>query len=165
MPVQAKPIPNGYHVVTPYLIVHDGAGALTFYANAFGARETMRIPGPGGRTAHAEMTVGDSVLMLADDHPEMEALSPKTVGGTSVGLLLYVDDRAREARQGVWRRLTNATRGRRPRPQSGRSPERVNRWPKCIRTLSQSRPERAARSRASAGVKPLRTESGPSALT
>ncbi len=88
----AKPIPDGYNTLTPYLIVGDGAGAIAFYAMAFGATERMRLDAPGGRIGHAELTIGDSVIMLADEHPEMGALSPTSVGGTPVGLHLYVPD-------------------------------------------------------------------------
>ena len=87
-----KPIPDGYHAVTPYLIVNAGAKALEFYARAFGAIERLRIDGTGGKIGHAEITIGDSYVMLADEHPEVDALSPQTVGGTPVSLHLYVED-------------------------------------------------------------------------
>jgi PhnB protein len=87
-----KPIPDGYNTLIPYLIVGDGAGAIAFYTRAFGASERMRLDAPGGRIGHAELTIGDSVVMLADEHPEMGALSPSSVGGTPVGLHLYVAD-------------------------------------------------------------------------
>jgi PhnB protein len=87
-----KPIPDGYHSVTPYLIVHDAAAALDFYKKAFGATEIMRFPTPGGRIGHAEIRIGDSVVMLADEHPEMGAKSPQSLGGSPVGLLIYVTD-------------------------------------------------------------------------
>ena len=87
-----KPIPDGYHSVTPYLIVDGGARALDFYAKALGAKEFVRMPAPDGRIGHAEMRVGDSVIMLADENPEMHALGPKSVGGTPVSLMVYVDD-------------------------------------------------------------------------
>jgi PhnB protein len=86
-----KPIPDGYHSVTPYLIVKGGAQALEFYGRAFGAVERLRIDA-GGKIGHAEITIGDSCVMLADEHPEVEALSPTTVGGTPVSLHLYVED-------------------------------------------------------------------------
>jgi len=86
-----KPIPDGYHSVTPYLIVKGGAQALDFYARAFGAVERLRIGGDG-RIGHAEITIGDSCVMLADEHPEIGALSPTTVGGAPVSLHLYVED-------------------------------------------------------------------------
>jgi PhnB protein len=87
-----KPIPDGYHSVTPYLIVKGAAQAIEFYKKAFGAVELFRFPGPGGQIGHAEIQLGDSRVMLADEHPQMGAVSPQTVGGTSVGLCLYVPD-------------------------------------------------------------------------
>ncbi len=87
-----KPIPDGYGSITPYLIVGDGAAALDFYKRAFGAVERMRIDWPGGAIGHAEIVFGDSVVMLASEFPEMDAVSPKTVGGTPVSLLLYTED-------------------------------------------------------------------------
>ena len=88
MPV--KPIPDGYHSVTPYLIVKGAAAALDFYKQAFGATELFRMPGPDGRIGHAEIKIGDSPIMLADEFPEIDARSPKSLGGTPVGILLYV---------------------------------------------------------------------------
>jgi len=90
--MKTKPIPDGYHTATPYLIVNGAAQALEFYKKAFGATEMMRFPGPGGKIMHAEIKIGDSPIMLADEAPEMGARSPKTVGGTPVSLLLYVED-------------------------------------------------------------------------
>ena len=87
-----KPIPDGYHTVTPYLIVKDAAGAIDFYKKAFGAEEIMRFPGPDGRVAHAEIKIGDSPIMLGDECPVMQSRSPQTIGGTPVGLCLYVKD-------------------------------------------------------------------------
>jgi PhnB protein len=87
-----NPVPDGYHTVTPYIIVNAGAKALEFYARAFGAVERLRIDGPGGKIGHAEIMIGNSYVMLADEHPEVEALSPTTVGGTPVTLHLYVED-------------------------------------------------------------------------
>lgn len=87
-----KPIPEGYHSVTPYLIVDDAARALDFYKNAFGAVETMRLPAPGGRIGHAEMKIGDSTVMLADEYPAMGARSAKTIGGSPISLMIYVPD-------------------------------------------------------------------------
>lgn len=89
---KVKPIPDGYHSVTPYLIVNGGAAAIEFYKKAFGAKEVMRMPGPDGKVGHAEIRIGDSVVMLADEHPEMGAKSPQTIGGTPVSILLYVED-------------------------------------------------------------------------
>ena len=87
-----KPIPDGYHAVTPYLIVNDGARALEFYQRAFGAKERMRMRQPDGRIGHAEVQIGDSRIMLADEFPEMDARSPKSVGGSPVSIMLYVED-------------------------------------------------------------------------
>jgi PhnB protein len=90
MPV--KPIPDGYHTVTPYLIVNDAAKALAFYQQAFGAKELFRMEQPGGRIGHAEIKIGDSPIMLADEFPEMGARSPQSLGGTPVSILLYVEN-------------------------------------------------------------------------
>ncbi|HJW09354.1 MAG TPA: VOC family protein, partial [Holophagaceae bacterium] len=89
---QVKPIPDGYHSVTPYLIVKGGAAALDFYAKAFGAEVLFRMDQPDGRVGHAELQIGDSRLMLADEFPEMGAASPATLGGSPVSLLIYVPD-------------------------------------------------------------------------
>jgi PhnB protein len=86
-----KAIPDGYEGVTPYLIVHDGPGAMDFYAKAFGAEELVRIPMPDGRLGHAELRIGRAIFMLADEFPEMSAPSPRTLGGTCVGLMIYVE--------------------------------------------------------------------------
>ena len=87
-----KPVPDGYHTVTPYLIVDGAAAAIDFYRKAFGAEELFRMPMPGGRVGHAELQVGDSRIMLADEFPEMDARGPKSRGGTPVTILLYVTD-------------------------------------------------------------------------
>jgi PhnB protein len=87
-----RPIPEGYHSVTPYLIVSDAAGAIAFYKEAFGAKEIMRMAAPGGRVGHAELKIGDSRIMLADEFPDMGARSPRAIGGTPVSLHLYVED-------------------------------------------------------------------------
>jgi PhnB protein len=89
---KVKPVPDGYHNLTPYLIVDGAAKALDFYQRAFGGRERMRMPGPGGKVGHAELTIGDSVIMLADEHPEMGARGPRAFGGAAVSLHLYVED-------------------------------------------------------------------------
>ena len=88
----AKPVPEGYHTATPYLIVNDAARALEFYARAFGAKELMRFAAPDGKIGHAEIRIGDSVIMLADEHPEMGYRSPRALGGSPVSLMLYLDD-------------------------------------------------------------------------
>ena len=87
-----KPIPEGYHTATPYLIVKDGAAAIDFYKKAFGATEIMRMPGPGGRIMHAEIKIGDSPIMLGEECPEFGAKSPESLGGTPIGVCLYVED-------------------------------------------------------------------------
>ena len=88
----AKPIPEGYHTLTPYLIVNGGADALDFYARAFGAVELYRLQDPSGKVGHAEMRIGDSQFMLADECPEMGAVSPRSPNGQAFSLLLYVPD-------------------------------------------------------------------------
>src|SRR5438874_2305104 len=87
-----KPIPEGYHAITPYLIVAGAAKALEFYAQAFGAVERDRMQDPSGKIRHAEIRIGDSHVMLADEHPEIGALGPETIGGSPVSLHLYVED-------------------------------------------------------------------------
>jgi PhnB protein len=89
MPV--KPIPEGYHSVTPYLIVKGGAKAIEFYKKAFGATEIMRLEGTGGSLGHAEIRIGNSPVMLADEYPEMGFRSPQTLGGAGVSLMVYVE--------------------------------------------------------------------------
>lgn len=89
---KVKPVPEGYPKLTPYLIVDGAAKALDFYKRIFGATERMRMPGAGGKLGHAEMSIGDSVIMLADEHPEMGARGPRAFGGAAVSLMLYVDD-------------------------------------------------------------------------
>lgn len=90
--MSTKPIPDGYHTVTPYLYIKGAAQALDFYKKAFGAEELFRMDSPDGKIGHAEIQIGDSRIMLADEHPEMKALSPKTIGGVASSLMLYVDD-------------------------------------------------------------------------
>ncbi|HEX8502670.1 MAG TPA: VOC family protein [Pyrinomonadaceae bacterium] len=92
MPEKVNPIPDGYHSVTPYLIVNDGARALEFYKQAFGATELFRMEGPDGKIGHAEIKIGNSHLMLADEHPEIGARGPQAFGGSPVSLMLYVED-------------------------------------------------------------------------
>lgn len=87
-----KPVPDGYPAIAPYLMVEGAAGAIEFYCNVFGATERMRMPGPDGRIGHAELQVGDSIVMLADTSPEMGARSPQDIGGTPVTLMIYVED-------------------------------------------------------------------------
>jgi PhnB protein len=87
-----KPIPDGYHSATPYLIIRDAAKALDFYKAAFKAVEIFRMDGPDGKVGHAEVRIGDSMLMLADEHPAMGYTSPQALGGTPVSIMLYVED-------------------------------------------------------------------------
>jgi len=87
-----KPIPEGYHTATPYLIVREGAKAIDYYKRAFGATELFRMPGPDGKLGHAEIRIGNSPIMLADENPEMGARSPQALGGSPVSILLYVQD-------------------------------------------------------------------------
>jgi PhnB protein len=87
-----KPIPEGYPQVTPYLHVDGANDAIDFYTNVFGATERMRLAGPDGKIGHAELQLGESVIMLADEYPEMDVLSPKSRGGTPVTINVYVED-------------------------------------------------------------------------
>ena len=103
MAPQVNHIPEGYHSVTPYLIVKGGAKALEFYKQAFGATELLRMAGPDGKVGHAEIRIGDSIIMLADEAPERKAVSPQTLGGSPVLIHLYVDDV-----DGVFRRAVAA---------------------------------------------------------
>jgi PhnB protein len=86
-----KSIPDGYHSVTPYLIVKGAADAIEFYKRTFGAAELMRMPRPDGKIGHAEIKIGDSAVMLADEHLEMGHRSPQSLGGAGVSLMVYVE--------------------------------------------------------------------------
>ncbi len=86
-----KPIPEGYHSVTPYLIIKGAADAIEFYKKVFGATELFRMENDG-KVGHAEIKIGDSPIMLSDEHPEMGYVSPKTLGGSPVGIMIYVED-------------------------------------------------------------------------
>jgi PhnB protein len=88
----AKPIPAGYHTVTPYLTLDDAAAAIEFYKDAFGASERARMETPDGKIGHAELEIGDSIVMLADAMPQSTTKPPSELGGTSVGVFLYVKD-------------------------------------------------------------------------
>src|SRR6266571_1445437 len=101
-----KPIPEGYHSVTPYLIISGAAAALDFYKKAFGAAEMFRFPMPDGKIGHAEIKIGDSHIMLADEphdvvYQQIGHKGPKSLGGTSVGIMLYVGDVDAVAKQAV----------------------------------------------------------------
>lgn len=87
-----KPIPDGYPQVIPYLSVEGANEAIGFYTTVFGAKERLRMAAPGGKVGHAELEIGESVIMLADVFPEMGGASPKTIGGTPVSVMVYVDD-------------------------------------------------------------------------
>ena len=89
---KVKPIPDGYPRVMPYLHINGAAAAIDFYGEIFGAKERMRMAGPDGKVGHCELELGDSVIMLADEFPEMGAQSPKSIGGTPVTVMVYVDD-------------------------------------------------------------------------
>lgn len=99
---KVAPIPAGYRTVTPYLTVSDGARALQFYTRAFGARETVRMPGPGGKVMHAEFRIGDSLVMLSDEFPGVStSKAPPTLGGATGSLFLYVRDVDRAFKRAV----------------------------------------------------------------
>jgi len=90
MSVQA--IPKGYHTITPYMTVRDAARAIEFYKQAFGAKEKGVMKGPDGKVMHAELVIGDSIIMLADEFPEFGSLSPQSTGGSGTGLHIYIED-------------------------------------------------------------------------
>lgn len=92
MAFNVKPIPDGYHSITPYLIIKGAATAIEFYQKAFGATELMRIPGPKGTVGHAEIKIGNSPVMMADECPEMEFRGPATLGGSPVGIMIYTEN-------------------------------------------------------------------------
>ena len=85
-------VPPGYHTVTPYLLIQGASDAIAFYVRIFGAEEITRLTAPDGRIGHAEIRIGQSTIMIADEHPEMDFLGPKSRGGTTVSLLIYVDN-------------------------------------------------------------------------
>lgn len=90
---KAKPIPDGFHSITPHLVCRDAAKSMEFYTKAFGAEEVVRMPGPGGQgVMHAEMRIGNSLFMIADENPAMACKSPLTFGGSPVTIHLYVED-------------------------------------------------------------------------
>jgi len=92
VPSQVKPIPQGFHTATPYLTLNDAARAIDFYQRAFGAQEVMRMNGPGGKIGHAEIKIGDSIIMLADEMPGSGSRSPQSLSGTTAGIFLYVEN-------------------------------------------------------------------------
>jgi PhnB protein len=87
-----KPVPEGYHTVTPYLAVEDAAEAIEYYKKAFGAKERVRMNAPDGKIGHAELEIGDSLVMLSDPFPQASTKPPKELGGTSASVFLYVED-------------------------------------------------------------------------
>jgi len=103
MAKKAQAIPKGYHTVTPNLVVAGAVQAIDFYKKAFGAEEIMRFPGPDGKIMHAELKIGDSTIMLADEMPEHGGRGPKTIGGTSVGFFIYGENV-----DAAWKRAVNA---------------------------------------------------------
>jgi len=89
---KVKPVPDGYHTATPYLIVKGAVKAIEFYKQAFGATEVERMEMPDGKIAHAEIKIGDSIIMLGDEAPQHGTRGPKSLGGSPCGLYLYVED-------------------------------------------------------------------------
>jgi PhnB protein len=87
-----NPVPEGYPRLTPYLIVDGASAAIDFYSSVLGATERMRMDAPDGKIGHAEVEIGDSVVMLADENPEMNARGPRSIGGSPVSLMVYVED-------------------------------------------------------------------------
>jgi PhnB protein len=90
--MSAKPVPDGYHTITPYMTVRDAARAIEFYKQAFGAVEKGTMKGPDGKVMHSELRIGDSIFMLGDEFPEFGSLSPQSTGGTGMGLHIYTED-------------------------------------------------------------------------
>jgi PhnB protein len=103
MTPKVNPIPQGYHTVTPSIVVRGAAEALDFYRKAFNAEETLRMPGPDGKIIHAEFRIGNSVMMLGDEMPDMGAKSPLSLGGSPVSFFIYLEN-VDEA----WQRAINA---------------------------------------------------------
>lgn len=103
MPKKAKAIPDGYHTITPNLTVRQAAKAIDFYKKAFAAEELVRMPGPGGSIMHAELQIGSSRFMLADEMPEMGCKSPAALGGSPVGFYVYVENV-----DAAWKRAVDA---------------------------------------------------------
>ena len=89
---KVKPVPDGYHTATPYLTIRGAAAAIDFYKRAFGAKELFRMPSPDGKIMHAEITIGDSHIMLADESDAAETKAPQTLKGSTAGIFLYLKD-------------------------------------------------------------------------
>jgi|SRR5579862_685816 len=87
-----KPVPQGFHTLTPYLTVNDAARAIDFYVKALGAREVMRMQNPAGKITHAELKIGDSMLMVSDELGQSQVRSPRSLSGTTTGIFLYVEN-------------------------------------------------------------------------
>jgi PhnB protein len=96
-----KPIPEGYHTITPYLAVDDAAEAIEYYQEAFGAKERVRMNAPDGKIGHAELEIGDSLVMLSDPFPQATTKSPSELGGTSASVFMYVEDVDATVKQAV----------------------------------------------------------------
>ncbi len=92
MTSKVQPIPVGYHSVTPYLLIRGAGDAIEFYKKAFGATEVLRLTDPEGKVSHAEIKIGNSHVMIADEHPELDFLGPQSRGGTTASMLVYVED-------------------------------------------------------------------------
>lgn len=92
MTASVKPVPEGFHTATPTLVVRDAARAIEFYKKVFGAEERMRMPSPDGKISHAELKIGDSIIFLSDEFPNLAGKSPQTLGGHTGGIYLYVPD-------------------------------------------------------------------------
>lgn len=92
MAAKVKPVPEGYHTLTPFITVRNAARAIEFYKRAFGAKELTRMDGPQGKIGHAELKIGDSIFMLGDEMPGMGNRSPESLGGTAGGIFIYVDN-------------------------------------------------------------------------
>ena len=101
MAAKVNPIPDGYHTATPYLIVNGAGQAIDFYKKAFGATELFRMAQPDGKVGHAEIQIGNSRIMLADEHPQMGARGPQAYGGSPISLMLYVENVDSVAAQAV----------------------------------------------------------------
>jgi PhnB protein len=101
MASKVKPIPDDYQSAIPYLCVKDAAAAIEFYKKAFGAIEVLRIPDPSGKVGHAEIKIGNAPIMLSDEYPEMQVVSPQTLGGTAVTIMIYFKDVDALAKQAV----------------------------------------------------------------
>ena len=101
MPTSPKPIPEGFHTITPALVVRDAAKAIDFYKKALGAQELMRMPSPDGKILHAELKIGDSIIFLSDEMPQSPVKAPQTLGGSTGVLNIYVEDVDKTFKQAV----------------------------------------------------------------